>query len=200
MEYQKFIQRKIKHIRPITSFKMIKTLCQDAIHTIASNDVEFQGMKFSKAFFYDFNNNVQDQYLGDLYILDGVEYLHQLSKSELPLVRDRHLYAFLYLDGDINAAYLNALETNPWLDDLSNRTVRLFSSRASEIKNVIQHINKTKIYTSIKEHVDVGFTPRGVWGLDYVFKWKTPHIPAKVHVTDEITLKPFEEYINYFKE
>lgn len=200
MEYRKFIQRPIKNRKPITSFKMNKILCQDAIYTIATNDVEVQGLKFSKAFFYDFNDNVENQNLDDLYVLDGVAHIHKLSNSNLPLVRDRALYTFLYLEGDLNLAYLNAIATNPWLDDLSNRSLRFMSHRAIEIKNTILRLDKTQLYSNIIDHLDTGFTPRGRWGLDYVFKWKHPHQEPLVQVTPDIRLVPFREYINYFEE
>lgn len=199
MEFQKFLQRPIKFDKPITSFRMNRTLCQDTLFTLAHNKRVVKSFIFTKAFFYDFFDNTTNISFDSLYVLDGVEYLHKRSKSTKPLVRDRALYSFLYLDGDATSAFASAVITNPWLNELSNRRLRYMSERASAIKSEIYRIGSVDIIGAIKEHLDSGFTPRGVWGLDYIFRWKHNTEPA-LQVNDDIRLIPLAEYIELFKE
>lgn len=199
MEFNKFLKRPIKPKKPITSFKMNRTLCQDVLFSLAHDVKSVNSLPFTRAFFYDFFDNT-DNDINYLYVIDGVEYLHRISGTDKPLVRDRALYSFLYLDSNCTRLYASAIETNPWLDGFCSRRLRFMSERAMSIKMEIHRIVKERISYVVRHNLEDGFTPRGVWGLDYIFKWQNLNALPQQQLTEDMKLTPMSEYVSYFKE
>ena len=200
MEFKKFSAREIKSTYPIMAIKMQEVLCQDLLFDLNVNYCEADSFKFSTAFFYDFYK-IRDRVSWDnVYVLDGVEFLHRSVNSNKPLVRDRALYKFLYKKQDTASAFVEAIVTNPWLNDLCIRPMRIMSDRVTVINSVVAQFAFNNIQKAIIQDLDSGFTPRGVWGLDYMFMWKTHHDEPVVHVNGEISLIRLDEYIKYFSQ
>lgn len=200
MEFKKFSARGVKANFPITAIRMHKTLCQDILFDLSSSLQEVGSYKFSRAYFYDFYKILDGVHYDNVYVLDGVELLHRYANTDKPLVKDRALYSFLYLAEDKTSTFAEAILTNPWLNNLCNRPLRLLSERVSVIESVIAQISSSVIYSSVLENLDSGFTPRGVWGLDYMFAWKSFHDEPKVQINDKLMLIPLTEYINTFSK
>lgn len=200
MEFKKFSAREIKSHFPITAISMHEPLCQDVLFDLNRNFTEIESFKFSSAFFYDFYKIRTGVNWDHIYVLDGVEFLHRQSQSDKPLVKDRALYSFLYLEENSSSEFALALATNPWLNDLCDRPMRLLSERVVAVRNAIARIGSSIVYSAINKHLDSGYTPRGVWGYDYMFMWKNANIEAGLKITEEISLCTLTDYINSFTE
>lgn len=200
MEFKKFSARDIKSTFPITAIRMHKPLCQDVLFDLSSRFTEVESFKFSSAFFYDFYQIRERVAWENIYVLDGVEYLHRQTGTNKPLVRDRALYSFLYLVEDSSSAFAEALATNPWLNDLCNRPLRLLSERVLVVKSAVAQIASSCIYKAVLDDLDSGFTPRGVWGMDYMFMWKSFHIQPNLQINGSLHLVTLTDYVNSFNE
>ncbi|MFF2798084.1 hypothetical protein [Lysinibacillus xylanilyticus] len=200
MEWRKFSARKIESTYPITAIKMNKILCQDILFNLGSSFTEIESLKFSTAYFYDFHRIRKRVAWENIYVLDGVEFLHRQSGSNKPLIRDRALYSFLYLSEDSTYTFAEAIVTNPWLSDLCNMPLRLMSERVSVIKNMVSQVAFSKIYKAVEEDLDSGFTPRGVWGLDYMFMWKSFHVEPALEINEDLKLIPLLDYVKSFSK
>ena len=197
-EFNKFTPRKIKAVYPITAIPMHRTLCQDLLFDLSSRSVSVGSFTFSNAYFYDFYKISDGVHWSNIFVLDGVGVLHKSVGTNQPLVRDRALYSFLYLDTGKAELFARALVTNPWLNDLCKQPLRLMSERVNAVMGSIKEIWNKEIYTPILEQVDSGFTPRGVWGIDYMFMWKTHVSTVNTHVNENLSLITLDEYIKYF--
>lgn len=200
MEFKKFSARNIKADFPITAIRMHKVLCQDILFDLNSKFTEIDSFKFSSAFFYDFNMISVGVNWDKVFVIDGVEFLHRYSGSTKPLVRDRALYAFLYLPDSNASTFAEAMITNPWLNNLCNRPLRLLSERVSAVKSTISRVSSSIVYNSIVQAKSLqGFTPRGVWGLDYMFMWKSHHLEPELKITETVSLITLADYVKSFK-
>lgn len=199
MEFKKFSARDIKANFPITAIRMNKSLCQDILFDLNSKFTEIDSFKFSSAFFYDFNMISVGVSWDKIFVIDGVEFLHRHSRSSKPLVKDRALYAFLYLPDNDNSAFAEAIVTNPWLNDLCSHPLRLLSERVSAVKTTIAQVSSTLVYNAVIQDLGTGFTPRGIWGLDYMFMWKSHHLEPELKITETLSLMTLTEYVNSFK-
>lgn len=199
MEFKKFSARDIKAEFPITAIRMNKSLCQDILFDLNSKFTEIDSFKFSSAFFYDFNKISIGVSWDKVFVIDGVDFLHKYSKSSKPLIKDRSLYAFLYLPDNDSSAFAEAIVTNPWLNDLCNQPLRLLSERALAVKATVARVSSTLVYTSVIDSLSPGFTPRGIWGLDYMFMWKSHHLEPEMKITDTLSLVTLTDYVNSFK-
>lgn len=200
MEFKKFSARSFVSEYPIIAIKSHRTLCQDILFDLTTNFVEKDTLKFSSAYFYDYRQVRAKTDWNTIYVIDGVSYLHQKSGTDKPLVKDRPLYYFLYVANDDVSAFAEALVTNPWLNDLCDRPTQFMSERVAIIRSIIRNVNSRDISGQIIDLLSPSFTPRGIWGLDYMFLWKTPNLPPELQLNESITLIPLSEYIDSFGE
>lgn len=198
MEFKKFSAREIKSSYPITAISMHRTLCQDLLFDLSSRTVSVDSFTFSSAYFYDFYKIREGVVWDNIFVLDGVSILHKSTGTSQPLIRDRALYSFLYTDISKPELFARALVTNPWLNDLCKQPFRLLSERVVSIMKNINSLAWGTIYSAIVDHLDSGFTPRGVWGMDYMFMWKGYHLTARKEIAPGVTLITLEEYIESF--
>lgn len=198
MEFQKFSARTVPTARALSSLKVNRTLCEDLLFSIGESVNIKDSFTFSSAYFLDFNKAAQKVDWDNLYVLDGVKYLHQMTGTKLPLVKNRDLFYFLYADNDSNAAFSKALLSNPWLNDVCIRPTQLMSEKVMCIKDAVSHFNSSTIMKAILGSVSEDFTPRGVWGLDYMFLWKKFNEAAEIKLSDSLTLLHIDDYVNSF--
>lgn len=196
-ELMKYLQREVKYERPLNTCRVNKTLCQDILFKLGQPYVQVGQLKFASKFFYDFNSLT---YVDDscLFVIDGVEALHKKYGGDYPLVKTRSLYLFLYTNySDETEDYVSALADNPWLDNLSYGYHTRISQRASSVRSTVNHFYKD-IQTDIIMYADVDrdtFTPRGVWGLDFIFSTKPNYVGSNPDTNvGAFKMKPLVEY------
>lgn len=200
-EFKKFVARDIKSNFPITAIRMERVLCQDILFDLNNKFTATGANRFSGTFFYDFFKITAEVDFNSIYVIDGVKFLHEHSGTGKPLVRDRALYKFLYTTESSNTSYAEALATNPWLNDLSNTPTRLMSEKVFVVRNAVaQLITKEIMSSAIINKLSDKFTPRGVWGYDYMFRWKELWEKPELELTPQVTLIPLAEYVQSFEE
>lgn len=200
MEFQKYSARTVPTVRALSSLKVNKLLCEDLLFSVGEPVNNRESFAFSSAYFLDFNKVTQKVDWGNLYVLDGVKYLHKISGTSLPLVKNRDLFYFLYANNDSNAAFCKALLTNPWLNDICNQPAQFMSEKVFCIKDAVSHFNSSTIMKVILGSVSEDFTPRGVWGLDYMFLWKKFNEEAEITLSESLSLIHIDAYVNSFQE
>lgn len=198
MEFKKYSSRTASLTGSLASLRLNKVMCEDLISSIASPLTQIGTLEFSTVYFLDFNKLGEKTDFSRLYVLDGVKYLHEKSGSSFPLIRNRDLFYFLYSDNVNNAIFSKALLTNPWLNELCPIPTQFMSERVRKIKEEITRFNASKLRKTIFDDVSSDYTPRGVWGLDYMFLWKRYDTPPETQLGFGMELVNIDEYVQSF--
>lgn len=199
-EFHKYSSRAIKSNIPITAIGINSLLCQDIWYDLDLNFTKFHSYHFSKGFFYDLTKIRSNTDWSRVYVLDGIKHLHKTSGSTLPLVKDRTLYYLLYSPNVSPKDFIDAVRVNPWLNDIAIHAT-LLENKPGLVQYVAANTTYSKLLNTIIDTVPSTFTPRGAWGLDFMFLLKsngrTEDINLKLE--EDIELITLDEYLESFK-
>lgn len=195
-EFQKFSSREIKSDVPITSLGINSALCQDVWYDLDLKFMRYNAYHFSKAFFYDLYNIRSNTDWSRIFVLDGVKHLHKVSGSSLPLVKDRTLHYLLYSPDVSTSNFIEAIKVNPWLNDLA-KSSDLLDDKPFAVQRYASGNHYQQLMRDIINEVPKEFTPRGAWGLDFMFLLKANNNPVSSFTIgdgiDVVSLKEYQE-------